>query len=170
MALTKRQEWLYGFLKEANERDPGRWVTLREIVDAMNCDLTYSEGDNYSINPNPKAHNPCPSLWEDKEAINADPTVDEPIMYNNYNLKIPSSIEELKEFYVDDLYKRARKMMWRYGVAMRKAKKDGQMQIEFGEDGKMTERFIRSIIRKACSDMAEELDEEEKEDAANVQN
>lgn len=163
MALTKRQEWLYGFLRAANENNPERWVSLEEIVDAINCDLTYCEGDNYSINTNPKAHNPCPSLWEDKEAINADPTIDEPIMYKDYQLKIPSSLDELKLFYVDDLYKRARKMMWRYGVAMRKAKKDGQMQIEFGPDGKISERFVRSLIRKACDDFVEELENEEKE-------
>ena len=154
MNITKRQEWLLGYLKKQNSKDPDRWITLQEIVDAINCDLLYCEGDNYQINDDPKSHNPCPALWCDKEAINADPEVEYPIIYSNYAVKIPCSMEELNRYYADDLEQRAKKMLWRMGVVRNKAKKDGQMKIEIGPDGKPTERFINAIIRAAAEEIA----------------
>lgn len=154
MRLTKRQEWLLDYLKRENGRDPHRWITLQEIVDAMNCDLSYCEGDNYQINDGPRSHNPCPALWADKEAINADPETEFPVIYNNYAVKLPSSMEELNEFYANDLEQRAKKMLWRMGVVRNKARKDGQMKIEIGEDGKPTERFVNAIIRAAAEEIA----------------
>lgn len=156
MNLTKRQQWLLDYLKTRNGEDPERWISLQEVVDAMNCDLSYCEGDNYQINDGPRSHNPCPSLWADKEAINADPGTDTPIIYDNYSVKIPSSLDELNEYYADDLERRAKRMLWRMGVVRNKAKKDGQMKIEIGPDGKPTERFIEAIIRKAAMEIAEE--------------
>ena len=123
-------------------------------MDAINLDLTYNVGDEYQINDSPNSHNPCPSLWADKEAINADPEVEYPIIYNDYAVKIPSSLEELNMFYANDLEQRAKKMLWRMGVVRNKARKDGQMKIEIGPDGKPTERFINAIIKAAAEEIA----------------
>lgn len=153
MNLTKRQEWLLEYLKKQNAKDPKRWVPLDEIADAILCDFLY-QGEWYERNDSPKSHNPCPSLWADKEAINADPDVEYPVIYSNYAVKIPCSLDELNEFYADDLEKRAKKMLWRMGVVRNKAKKDGQMKIEIGPDGKPTERFINAIIRAAAEEIA----------------
>lgn len=156
MELTKRQKWLIEYLRYRASRNPNEWIPAQEIVDAMDCDLTYCEGDNYRISDNPSSHNPCAAIWADKEAINADPSVDEPIMYRNYQLKLPTSKEELESCYTDDLMKRAKKMLWRLGVAIRKVRKDGQMQIEYDQGGKPTERFVRAVIRSACAEITAE--------------
>ena len=149
----KRQKWLLEYLKRENGKDPARWIPLQEIVDAIHCDFLY-DGDFYETNESPTSHNPCPSLWADKEAINADPDVECPIIYNNYAVKIPCSMDELNQYYANDLEQRARKMLWRMGVVRNKAKKDGQMKIEIGPDGKPTERFINAIIRAAAEEIA----------------
>lgn len=153
MELTKRQMWLIDYLVEQNKKDPKRWITLEEIVDAMNCDLSYCEGDNYQINDGPRSHNPCPALWFDKEAINENPEVEYPVIYDNYCVKIPSSMEELKKYYTDPIEARAKKMLWRIGLVKNKARKDGQMKIEIGEDGKPTEHFIEAMIRLGAEDL-----------------
>jgi len=154
--LTPRQRWLLDYVTREARIDNSRWIPLKEIVEAMDCDLSYCEGDNYRINSNHAAHNPCPALWSDKEAINADPTVETPLIYNNYALKIPSSLEELDEYYANDLEARARKMLWRMGVVRNKARKDGQMAIEVDAEGNPTERFIEAVIRKSAMEIAQE--------------
>lgn len=160
--LTPRQKWLLDYVVAENRIEPTRWIPLREIVESMDCDLSYGEGDNYRINENPASHNPCPSLWSDKEAINADPTVDTPLIYNNYAIKIPSSLEELNEFYANDLEARAKKMLWRMGVVRNKARRDGQMAIEVDAEGNPTERFVEAIVRKAAMEIAEEKSDDRK--------
>ena len=155
--LTDRQEWLVGYLKAKAEEDPKKWSTMQEIVDAINNDLTYC-GEVYEMTSNPRSHNPCPALWADKEAINANWDVDTPIIYNGYCLKIPTSLKEVDEYYCNDLRARARKMLWRSGVARNKAMRDGQMKIEIGPDGKPTERFIEALIRSEALELAGEAE------------
>ena len=152
--LTDRQEWLVAYLKAKAEEDPKKWSTMQEIVDAINNDLTYC-GEVYEMTSNPRSHNPCPALWADKEAINANWEIDTPIIYNGYCLKIPTSLKEVDEYYCDDLLRRAKKMFWRRGVARRKAMSDGQMKIEIGPDGKPTERFIEAFVKAEMKSIVE---------------
>lgn len=155
--LTDRQEWLVEYLKAKAEEDPKKWVTMQEIIDAINNDLTYC-GEVYEKTSNPRSHNPCPALWTDKEAINANWEIDTPIIYNGYCLKIPTSLKEVDEYYCDDLLRRAKKMLWRRGVARRKAMRDGQMKIEIGPDGKPTERFIEAFVKAEMKSIVEDTE------------
>lgn len=155
-ALTDRQIWLYEYLFEAAATNPHRWVSVREIVEALHKDPYFGSPNRYVWLNNPKSHNPCPSVWADKEAINACIFVDAPILYNNYGLKLAVSWEEAEEYYTDDLIAKAKKMLWRAGVCKRKILRNGQMEIDLDENGNPTERFVQSVI----SDMAAEIAKE----------
>lgn len=151
--LSDRQIWLYEYIEGTNATDPSRWVGIDSIVFANQ--LMYGGSDAYTVSDNPKSHNPCPSVWSDKEAINACPFVDAPILYNNYMLKLPSSVAEAKEFYTNELVRKAKKMLWRAGLCLEKVRSNGQMTIDVDEDGNPTERFINSIVESMSQNVAD---------------
>lgn len=138
--LTPRQWWLYRFLLEANGKDPSRWFSAQEIADAIALDLTYGYGDAYRISESKKAHNPCPALWEDVEAINASLHVDKFIIYDNYRIKFPKSRSEAKP-YLDDLERRGKKILSRCYRAYRKLYRDGQ-----GKLLPSKKRFVEAMV------------------------
>ena len=154
-SLTDRQAWLYDFLEDSARAFPTRWIPVSHIIGA--CSACYDGPDGYVANKNPKAHNPCPAIWSDKEDINACLYVDAPILYNNYMLKLPASIDEAKEYYTNDLVKKAKKMLWRAGLCLRKVRSNGQMVIEVDDDGNPTERFINSVVGDMASRIADDV-------------
>lgn len=155
MPLTERQNWLIDYLKRENSKDPSRWIPLQEIVDAITNDLTY-DGDLYTIASGPKAHNPCTALWNDKEEINASLDADVAIIYGDYAVKIPSSVEEADEYYAEDLIKRGKKLLRRASMVRWKARRDGQMVVELDAEGNPTERFVEALMRDALAGKEED--------------
>lgn len=148
--LSDRQKWLYDFVKSVNEINPDRWLTLDDVIDGINCDLTYTGDDRYEKSKSVRSHNPCPSLWADVEAINATSKKNTIILYNNYQIKMPKDIDEARKYYLDDLSARGKKIMGRYGLALWKVKRDKQ-GILFPEGD--SKEFIRACIKTAADEM-----------------
>lgn len=146
--MTPRQWWLYRYLLE---RDPNEWVDLKTICEDCDCDILYT-GERYTYTTSAKSHNPCVAIYLDVEAINESPEVDKIILYRERKLKFPTSIEEAEEHYLSDLLKRGRKILARYGQAVRKLSKDGQGKILSNRlvpinDSKGAKEFVEALMR-----------------------
>ena len=82
MTLTSRQWKLYNLLKS----QPNKWFTQKEICEAIK---EYEFHDR----PNDK----CPTIREDKLAINQSLEVDKIVVMDKYQFKIGTKEEYLKE-------------------------------------------------------------------------
>lgn len=82
MTLTSRQWKLYKLLKS----EPNKWFTQKEICEAIK-EYEYHDRNN----------DKCPTIREDKLAINQSLEVDKIVVMNKYQFKIGTKEEYLKE-------------------------------------------------------------------------
>ena len=154
-ALTERQRWVYCYVEAEGERNPDRWVPIREIASALAADPGFG-GEPYRIVEDPKNHNPCPSVWADVEAINASGEAEKLILYSDHRLKMPKDYAEARECYLGGMEKRGKKILWRLGNANRKLSRDGQGVLLPDEGSKP---FVEAYLRGE-SGLGEDGDED----------
>ena len=155
--LTPRQWWLHDYILAMNTKYPKRWLTQTEIVDALNCDLSYPHDDRYQLSPNPMAHDKCISIWQDVAAINRSMEVDKIILINVNSYKMPTSKEEADTYFLNGRKKAALRILKRYWIAMEKIDRDGQGKLLSDQEREITKQsrakeFYESFIKEIDSD------------------
>lgn len=154
--MTPRQWWLYRYLLERAGEDPAAWVSQREVCEALAADPSY-KGEGYAWAADPHTHDRCVGIWRDVTAINASPEVDKPILVKSHSYKLPTSLEEAEDGYLEAARMRAVRAFKRYLAAYRKCAADGQGKLisnqgkEIAADS-AAKRFVEAFAGEAPSD------------------
>lgn len=113
--MTDRQKDLYNFIASHIK------VTQRQIYDNVS---------GYTWNYNRHSHDRCPAIWHDIMAINKEHSKPIIIM-KNFEYWIGTK-QETKEF-LAELWLRIVPKLHRYWKLVKKAKRNGQVEIDFDE-------------------------------------
>ena len=146
--LTTRQWRTYNLIRKNSRL--GRTTTAREIVDNYSC---FEYDDGYVWTDNPRNHSHCSTIWEDLNKINAEWNIAKIFIWDeNYEYKVASTPEEVKEFCNRIYWHKAMSKLWRHGNLMRKVKRDGQMRFLFDDKSKARE-YWQAFFEEHLDDM-----------------
>ena len=150
--LTTRQWRTYDLIKRNSLL--GRTTSAREIVDNYPFDADYRK-DGYVWTDNPRNHSHCSTIWEDLNKINAEWNIAKIFIWDeNYEYKIATTREEVKEFCNRIYWHKAMSKLWRHGNLMRKVRRDGQMRFLFDDKTKARE-YWETFFSEHIDDLVE---------------
>lgn len=155
--LTPIEWFIYRYIRNkslsADEND--KWTTQRELVDAVNCDLSLGEQLEY----NEDDYNHCRKLWTIINRINQSGRIQKIIVTKNYRYKLGTKKE--CEDYFKKLRKDALMKLARLSTLERRANSNGQGQILSQELNPITEEsaargWLESLVPEAIEVLREE--------------
>jgi len=160
--LTTRQWRTYNLIKRNSRL--GKTTTAREIVDNYS---SFEYDDGYVWTDNPRNHSHCSTIWEDLNKINAEWNIAKIFIWDeNYEYKVATTPEEVKEFCNRIYWHKAMSKLWRHGNLMRKVKRDGQMRFLFDDRTKARE-YWETFFKEHLDDLVDMSVEGDKEDEKN---
>lgn len=139
--LSPRQWALYRLIK--NNSLLGLETSQKEICEQI---------EGYTYNDNEKAHDHCPVIWADINAINLSSEIEKIIIYKNFSAHIAHSQEELDEF-IDMKWDELAPRLFRYWFLKKKANRDGQGKLLSTKLNPIDEKsaareFVESYLRE----------------------
>ncbi len=165
--LTALEEKIYKVIKHNtySHLRENKWTSQRELVDAVNNDLTLEESLNY----NEKDYNHCRALWTIVNNINKSGLADKIIVIKDYHYKLGNKAE-CEEYYAKQRRDALKKIV-RSSALKRRMNKHGQ--------GTILDKNLKPIIKDKASamewletlvpDVLEMMKEEENGSKTNVQ-
>lgn len=148
--LTTRQWRTYNLIKRNSRL--GRTTSAREIVDNYS---SFDYKDGYVWTDNPRNHSHCSTIWEDLNKINAEWNIAKIFIWDeNYEYKVATTPEEVKDFCNRIYWNKAMSKLWRHGNLMRKVKRDGQMRFLFDDKTKARE-YWETFFKEHIDDLVE---------------
>ena len=157
--LTPRQWRTYNLIKRNSMC--GRVTTPREIVDNYS---SFESDDGYVWTDNPRIHCHCSTIWQDVNVINSEWNIAKILIWDeNYNYRVASSPEEVKEFCNRIYWKKAMSKLWRHGNLLSKVRRNGQCRILF-EDRTKAREYWQAFFNEHLEDMVDMSMEESKQE------
>lgn len=150
--MTARQEATYDLI--CRNSAFGLPTPIQEIVDNY---PRHQYKDGYFLNTDPRTHHPCISVYTDIDEINTNLNIPCPILWDDdHNYWVANDLQEVKAF-CKPLYERqGKKKLWKQGVLMLKARRNGQMLLPFTTEEDKRE-YWRAFIEDIKEDLVEEL-------------
>lgn len=134
--LTERRKLLYEYIKGQAMIDEDKWITQKEICDAMPLEFT--------LNHKAVKKMCCSYIHREIMEINKDQDVHEIILYKNQTYRLAKNQDEARIFLREKLLHKGLRMLKSYWNLMSKVSKDGQLDFN-GEEFKT---FIANEIMK----------------------
>ncbi len=150
--LTTRQWRTHDLIVRNSEF--GLKTTIDEIIE--NYPISKYK-DGYVKNKDPHTHHPCVTVYNDIDELNVNLNIHTVTIWNDdYEYWVAKDEKEVKDF-CKPLYERqGKKKLWKQGILMLKARRNGQMKLQFDDESQARD-YWRTFIDEIKEDLVDEL-------------